>query len=96
MLVKTKFRISKLPGGPHFQVLLLLASSSSSQTLGKTSRVSFELIVGLAGIKAGIKTEDLAAANLDLDPALRLAICAERALKERSRWHGGLVGWDFF
>jgi len=34
----------------------------------------------------------LAAANLELDPALRLAICAERALKERSRWHGGLVG----
>ena len=32
--------------------------------------------------------QDLAAAHLDLDPALRLAICAERALKSRSRWHG--------
>ena len=34
--------------------------------------------------------QDLAAAHLALDPALRLAICAERALKSRSRWHGPL------
>jgi hypothetical protein len=39
---------------------------------------------------SGLRLQDLAAAHLDLDPALRLAICAERALKSRSRWHGPL------
>lgn len=39
-------------------------------------------------IRNTVLAADLAAAHLDLDPALRLAICAERALKSRSRWHG--------
>eukprot|EP00435_Cladocopium_sp_Y103_P010874 s2665_g2.t2 len=63
-------------------------NSHPQQNLGGGSVLAEIPKSAVLSIRNTVLAADLAAAQLDLDPALRLAICAERALKSRSKWHG--------